>query len=804
MLPGPGGTQFIRFEPDCELDLRAYELRRSGRLLKLERIPMDILLLLIEHKDRLVTREEIAERIWGKGFALDIDNSINGAIRKIRLALKDDPERPQFVQTVTGRGYRFVAPLAKQETTHSVEKDDQTLRTFSMRASGVAHDYTGPEVAREAKSWPKRIGIALAFTFALMVATVSFYRRTYREIIPRRSSAAAASKITDRDILVLSDFVNTTGDPVFDEALKQALSMDLIQSPMLNVASDLQVREILRRMGRSPDEPLTQEVAAEVCSRVGGKAILAGTIANLGPRYVIGLEALGCTGGEMLGIAQVQADSKADVIKALDNAASQVRGKIGDSLPNLEKYNFPVDATTKSLAALKAFSMAQRALRDSGEGDAIPSLRHAIELDHDFALAYAVLGRAYENIGEDDDAMRNYTKAFQLRDRLSEREKYHITTLYYETVNGDLDQARTAAKQWTQTYPRDEYAREKLATVYADLGDIEQAHQQAQEALRLDPESTVNVFNSIAAADGVGRLDEARQILEAARFHGLDGISIRQSMYSSAFLRGDSAEMERQVAWTSGKGTAEELLLSQHSDTEAYYGRLRKAGELSKRAADAARRDGAKEIAATCEIVAALREIEVGNASSAHPSVRSALLQAPTRDVKILAALALAKTGDTAHAQALINELERKNPVNTLVKFYWIPSLKASVEIQVGHPQVAASLLVAAAPYELSATSNLTNMWIMYPVYVRGLAYLLAHNARAAAEEFNKILNHRGLVQNSILGALAQLQLARAEAVMGNKDGARRLYQDFLALWKDADPDIPVLKQAKAEYAKLQ
>jgi tetratricopeptide (TPR) repeat protein len=626
----------------------------------------------------------------------------------------------------------------------------------------------------------------------------------FQDLLRRAGLADGVQKLSDKDTIVLADFVNKTGDPLFDETLRQALSVELAQSPFLNVALDLQVREMLRRMGRSPSQVLTREIATEVCERMGGKAILVGTISNQGSSYLVGLQAFGCVSSATLAVSQAEAGNKESVLKALGVVTAQVRGKMGESLPSLRKYDFPADATTKSLDALKAFSMGQKALRDSGEGDAIPLFRHAIELDPDFALAYTVLGRAYENVGEDDEAAKNYNRAFQLRDRLSEREKYHITTLYHETVTGDLAQAKAAGEQWVQTYPRDEYAREKLATVYGDLGALEQAHNQAQEALRLDPESTINLFNLVMAAASLNRLGEARQALETARAHGLDGVSIRQTMYSLAFLRGDSAEMERQVTWAIGKATAEELLLSQHSDTEAYYGGLRKAGELSKRAAEAARRDGAKEIAATCGVVAALREIEIGNASLGAPGVPSALSLAPTREVKILAALALARTGDATHARAIIDELERDNPVNTLLRFYWIPTIKASLEIKAGHPQEAASLLKIAAPYELSETSNLTSMWTMYPVYVRGQAYVLAHNARAAALEFNKVLAHPGVVQNGILGALSRLQLARAKAMLGDKDGARKQYQDFLSLWKEADPDVSALKQAKAEYAKLQ
>jgi len=789
-----------------QVNLAARELRKHGVRVRLPGQPFCILSMLLEKPGEVVTREEMRQRLWASDTFVDFEHSLNSAMKKLRAALGDSPENSRYIETIPRVGYRFIAPIPISEEPAAAELQARRSPDAKPRRS-LIRDHASRAVVEEKKTWSKWFGISLTFLLVMgAVVGLLLYRKVYLRGTRGTGLATTSTlpRLTDRDTIVLADFINKTGDPVFDDALKQALSVELTQSPFLNVASDFQVGEMLRRMGRSPNEALTGRVATEVCMRLGGKVILVGTISNLGSRYVVGLQALGCANGQALAIGQAEADHKENVLKALDAVAAHVRVKMGESLPSLEKYDFPSDATTRSLEALRAFSMGQKALRESGEGEAIPFLRHAIELDHDFALAYTVRGRAYEDLSEDDKAMRDFSKAFQLRNRLSERERYRITTLYSETVTGDLQKAKEAGELWVQTYPRDGYAREKLGVVYEDLGEREKGHTQFQEALRLDPESSVNVFNLVLSAASLNQLDEARRILETARARGLDGAIIRQSMYSLAFLRGDSAEMERQVAWAIGKAGAEQLLLSEHSDTEAYYGRLHRARELSKRAAEAARREKAKETAATCEIAAALREIEVGNASSATSSVRSALSLAPTRDVKILAALALARTGDTTRARALIDELESKNPANTLVKFYWVPTLKASLEIHVGSPQAAISLLQIAAPYELDELSNLSNMWTMYPVYIRGQAYLLAHLGTAAAAEFNKVLGHAGIVQNGILGALSRLQLARAEAMMGDSVAARNQYRDFLSLWRDADPDIPVLKEAKAEYKKLQ
>ncbi len=766
----------VRFGEDFEFDFRSYQLRRAGRAVKLERIPMAVLLFLIEHREELVTREQIVEKIWGKGVSLDTDNSINGAIRKVRQVLKDDPEKPRFVQTVTGQGYRFIAPVVEQAIAEN------------QSPSRLLIEESPPRATR--RTWPWVILGA-----AVLLVAIGLYAT-------RARNRADALKLTEKDTIVLADFVNTTGDQVFDDALKQALSVVLTQSPFLNVASDLQVREMLRRMGRTPNDQVTREVAREVCLRLGGKAILVGSISSLGSHYVVGLQALGCARGNMLASGQTEAAKKEGVLKALDGVASQVRVKVGESLSSLEKYDFPVDATTKSLEALKVFSMGERALRESGEVEAIPFFRQAVQFDPDFALAYATLGRAYEDLGEDREAVEDFTKAYDLRNRLSEREKYYITTVYSETVTGDLERSREAGELWIQTYPRDGVAREKLATVYADLGQWERADAQAQQALQLDPESTINVSNSVTTAAALNRFDDAQRILETAQARGMNGPVIHENIYPLAFLRGDRAEMERQVAWATAKGETDYVLFSEHSDTEAYYGRLRRAREFSKRAVESANRQDAKETAALSEMVAAFREMEMGNLFLASKGVRAALSLAPSRGVKVLAALVLAKSGGAAGVKKIARELEDQNPSNTLIKFYWLPTVKASLEVQAGNPQAALSLLQIAAPYELSQASG----WnvALYPVYLRGQAYLLEHNGSAAAAEFKKLLVHRGIVQNSILGALSILQLARAEVMMRDRDDARKQYSDFFSQWKGADPDIRLLKQAEEEYAKLQ
>jgi tetratricopeptide (TPR) repeat protein len=614
----------------------------------------------------------------------------------------------------------------------------------------------------------------------------------------------SGTKLTEKDTVVLADFTNTTGDAVFDDTLKQALSVELAQSPFLNILSDRKVGETLRLMGRSPNDHVTQEVARELCLRTGSKAILAGSISSLGSQYVIGLEAVGCSSGDILAKEQAEATNKESVLKALDSAASNLRTKLGESLASVQKFDVPIEATTASLEALKTFSMGITTGRTKGDAEAIPFYKRAIELDPNFAVAYSALGNAYGNLGQASLAAENTKKAYELRDHVSEREKYRISAFYYERVTGELEQASRAYEVWAQSYPRDAGAHSNLGNIYLILGQYDKAVSETQESLRLEPNSTVNYSNLGQVFLALNRQDDAKATFEQALTRKLDSGYVRLEMYCLAFLRGDSAKMQQQVEWAAGKPGDEDVLLSAQSDTEAYYGRLTKARDFSRRAVDSAVRADSKETAALWQVNAALREAEFGNATAAKQDVTAALTLAPGRDVKVLAALASARVGDTARAKMIVEELEKSNPSNTVLKVFWLPALNAAIELTGGNSAQALVFLEAAAPYELGEPPPTEQLGTMYPAYLRGQAYLLAHNGTAAATEFQKFLDHRGITLNFPLGALAHLGLARAYALSGDTAKSRAAYQDFFALWKDADPGIPILKEAKAEYAKQQ
>lgn len=775
-----------------EADLQECVLTKGGLRIKLQDQPFQVLALLLEHPGRVVTREEIRHKLWSANTFVEFDDGLNNAVKKLRVALSDAADNPRFIETVPRRGYRFVAPVDFPALTSPAKAAIEGPRPLSPGPSeqitASTHERVVPEETQSRYRWRwAASGVGL-----LLVAAGLYFMHLHR---------SSAARLTEKDSIVVADFANTTGDPVFDGTLKQALTVELGQSPYLNVASEFKVSDTLRRMGRSPDEPLTRDLAREVCLRMGSRAILAGSIASLGGRYILGLEALGCASGDTLAQGEAESRSKDGVLKALDGLASQLRGKIGESLSSLEKYDFPVDATTNSLEALKAYSLGLKTVRERGEADAIPFFRHAIQLDSGFALAYVSLGTVYDNLGEEGLAEEFLAKAYSERDRVTERERYYITAVYHSDVTGDLEKEREVCELWAHTYRRDVAARTLLGTVYDAEGQHEKARVEFEEALHLDPDSVLNYGNVAASDVALNRFDEAQATLRKGQAHGLDGVIIHENLYSLAFLRADNAEMERQVAWGAGKPGAEDQLLSQQSDTEAYFGKFRRARELSRRAVDSALRADAKETAAIWQVNAALREIEVGNVAKARQAVDAAQALTPSREVNILAALVLTRTGDSPRAKAMIDKLANEHPSYTILKVYWLPTLKASLEVESGNAESALSLLQTAAPYELGEASYISNM---YPAYVRGQAYLLANNGGAAAAEFKKLLDHPGIVQNDILGVLSHLQLARAIAATGDKDGARNQYKHFLSLWKDADPDIPALKEAKAEYAKLQ
>ena len=785
---GLGGK--YRFGP-FEADTEARQLSKYGIRIKLQGQPYVILEILLARAGRVVTREELRERLWPAETFVDFEHGLNTSVKKLRHALCDSAEKPRYIETVPRLGYRFVAPVEVVTEMSKPRAEAPNLQREDLDSdSGQGETAnSGTVVVVHAPPPANLWKIAVPFlAVALLVMSGSYYRS-------RRGRS-----LTEKDTIVLADFANNTGDTVFDDALKQALAVELGQSPFLNVLSDRKVSESWEMMGHSTSERITLDAGRELCLRTGSKAVLSGTISSLGSHYLIDLNAVACGTGDTLAQAQVEAGSKEDILKVLSQASSSLRNKLGESLPSVQKFDVPIEATTSSLEALKNYSLGMKISRAKGDAPSIPFLKQAVQLDPNFPMAYAQLAIAYGNQSQPSLALEYATKAYQLRDRVTEREKLRISAAYFRAT-GEVGQEVQTYELWIANYPRDPVPHENLGADYFNTGKYDEALAEFQEGSRLAPTHIVSYANLGAAYLCLNRLEEARATFDQALARKLDGGWLRENMYYLAFLRADAAQMEEQVAWAAGKPGDEDALLSKQSDTEAYYGHLSHARDFSNRAMASAIRADSKEAAAFWQLNAALRDAELGNSASVRQGVAAALGLSSGRDVKVAAALALARIGDVARAKALADELAKNYPSNTLLNFYWLPTIHAAIELSRGNPSQALLDLEPAAPYELGGAGTFISY--LYPAYVRGQAYLLAQNGPAAAAEFQKMAAHRGIVQNFITGALAHLQMARAYAMAGDTVKAKAAYQDFLALWNDADPDIPALKQAKSEYAKL-
>jgi serine/threonine protein kinase/Tfp pilus assembly protein PilF len=652
-----------------------------------------------------------------------------------------------------------------------------------------------------AARWPILAGVAVVAVVLGVGAWLYFARK--------------AQALTEKDTIVLGDFTNITGDAVFDDTLKTALDVSLRQSPFLNVLSDSEVTKTLQEMTRPAGAKLTPQVARELCQRAGSKAYLAGTISSLGSEYVLGLKAVNCQSADTLAEAQVTAASKEKVLDALGQAASKLRGELGESLATVQKLDVALaEATTPSLEALQAYTLGVKAAEEKSPAASLPYLQRAIELDPNFALGNLRVGQHYASLGEPARASEYYTKAFQLREHASEWEKLNIAANYYQTVTGELDKAAETYQQEIESYPRRYEAHALLGLVFDQEGQYEKAAEIKRGALHLRPDWIGNFLGLNNYYLATQRFNEARQNILEAQARKLDNFQFHNALYALAFLGGDSAAMAEQQQWFAGK-PEENFGLALASDTEAYAGHLSNARELTKRAVDSAIRADSKENAAIFQAIAAQREAAFGNAAEARQSATEALKLAPaSQGVEAEAALAFAMAGDTARAESLAQDLGKRFPRDTQMQSLWLPAIQAQVELDKKNPAAALNALQGAtSPLELGQIGFVVNISCLYHVDVRGEAYLAAGQGNAAAE-FQKILDHSGIVWNCWTGALAHLGVARANALQARTsqgayaDAARvralAAYKDFLTLWKDADPDIPILIAVKSEYAKLQ
>ena len=616
-----------------------------------------------------------------------------------------------------------------------------------------------------------------------------------------------APRLTDKDTIVLADFNNTTGDPVFDGTLRQGLTVQLEQSPFLSLLSEERIHKTLSLMSRPADAPLTPETAREICERAGSAAVLDGSIASLGTQYVLGLRAKACRTGDVLDEEQVQAAKKEDVLHALSQIATKFRTRIGESLATVEKHSTPLaEATTPSLEALKAYSLGMQVGFTKGSLSAVPHFKRAIEIDPNFAMAYAHLGLKYSNIGELLLSAENTREAYRLRDRASDREKFFIAANYDRTVTGNLAKAQQTCDLWAQTYPRDATPHALLSGfIDQGSGQYEKSIAEANMAIALDPDLIFAYVNLAYSYFYLDRPREAGNTIQRASERQLEIPELLLLRYYISFLNGDVPGMQQAVAMSRGKPGAEDWIAHSESLVLAHSGRLQQAIQASRRAVDLARQGGQRERAATYEASAAVWEAFFGNAAAARRLAKQALELSQGRDVEYGAAVALALTGDSLRSQTLANDLEKRFPEDTSVRFSYLPTLRGLFALNQNEPRKAVELLQIATPHDLAVTGIDFFAFVggLYPAYVRGQAYLAARQGAEAAAELQKILDHRGIVFSDPVGAMARLQLARALALSGDKIRAKTAYRDFLTLWKDAEPDVPILQRAKAEYAKL-
>jgi serine/threonine protein kinase/tetratricopeptide (TPR) repeat protein len=720
-------------------------------------------------------------------------------IRTDLQRLKRDTESRRGVRSSSESVPALQESGSQTATSHAAPAPGSAPAVAASSSSAAVKVSEVPVVGR--KLW--KVLVPAAVVVVGLIAGGLYYR------------ARAAKPLTDRDTIVLADYANSTGDPVFDDTLKQALTVALNQSPFLNVLPENKVAETLKLMARPANSPLPPEVARELCQRAGSKAYIAGSIAGLGSQYVLGLKAVNCQSGDVLAQEQFTAAGKEKVLDTVGQAAAKLRGALGESLASVQQFDVPLaDATTSSLEALKAYSLGQKA-REKGTAAALPYLQRAIQLDPNFAMAYRAVGQAYGAISQLERSSEYLRKAFELREHVSEREKLAITAGYYDTVTGEQDKALRVYQQQIESYPRDARLYNSLGNVYAALGQYEKAKDTYRQSIRVNPDEFfpyINLPNSMLALQ---QFDEARQAIQRAQERKVDDSILHNALFGLAFLKNDSPALAEQQKWYAGQPDYENFGLSLESDTEAYSGHLGKARELTKRSVESAIHADSKENGGIWHENAALREAAFGNPTEAKQAAANGLKLTPTsQGVGVEAALAYAMAGDTARAESMAQDLNKRFPLDTQVQSLWLPAIRAQVALERKNPAAAIEGLQAAVPLELGQIAFLTNLSCLDTAYIRGEAYLAAGQGKSAAVEFQKILDHNGVVWNCWTGALAHLGLARAYALDSKSskgadaDAARTralgAYKDFLALWKDADFDIPILKEAKAEYQKLK
>jgi len=759
------------------LDAQRRVLLREKQPVGLTPKALETLLVLVENRDRVVSKDELMKTLWPDSFVEESNLSQN--IFVLRKALGDSAQDRRYILTVPGRGYQFT------ETVREVgeQTEDEAL---VLESRSLAQVVVEQPVGSLGRFW---VGLA-ALVVVVIVLLGGIYVRGVR-----------ADKLKPDDTIVLGDFANSTGDPVFDDTLKQGLTMTLGQSPFLNILPQSKVSKTLRLMTRDSNSTLTPELANEVCQRSGSKAYVAGAIGSLGSEYVVGLKAVNCHSGDTLAQEQVTAARKEDVLVTLGSSATRLRSELGESLSTVQKFGVPLtEATTSSLEALREYSQGLRIWYSAGETDAIPHLKRAIELDPNFASAYSSLGAVYSNLGLTTRGAEYMTKAYQLRDRTSERERLYILGHYYTYVTGELEKSIPTYKQWIEEYPSEPTPHTNLANDYQEMGRFENALTEHQQALRIEPNGVL-IYENLALNYAIlNRPDDAIATVNQAFSRQLDDVTLHLLLMQLSFQRGDTATVQQQFQWGMKQTGSEDGFLAMQSDIEAAAGHLTKARDFTHRAVQAALQSGSKDSAAYWQGEGAWREAEMGNLRESVKQANAALTMSRDRFVLLIAALALARAGERDRAKALAEQLDHDLPQGTLMQFYFLPSIRSVMDLNRHDGAKALQTLQPTGQCEMCFVSPLPGL---LPTHLRARALLESHQGAAAATEFQKLLSHRTMLDFFSLNLL-NLELGRAYALSADKASAKKSYQDFFTLWKDADADISALKAAKLEYAKLQ
>ena len=781
----------FRMDPDKQI------LLRENDPVPVTPKAFETLLVLVRRSRDVVSKEELLKEVWPNSFVEESNLSQN--IFLLRKALGDTAENRQYIVTLPGRGYRFAAPV------RTVTEQGEALVAQARTRTQIVIEENEAETDQALKALPipQKPKASRKFLLSLAVVAVLLALGAFLLIRNRRPA-----NLGEKDSILVADFVNTTGDPVFDDTLRQGMEVQLEQSPSLSLVSEDSIRQALRLMGKSPDARLTGQTAREVCERTGSSAVLEGSIKPLGSEYVLDLRSVNCRTGENIDDEQVQVARKEDALDAVTRMARGFRARAGESVAALAKHDTPLaEATTPSLEALKAYSLGWKVEASQGDEPAIPFFQRAVEIDPSFAMAYASLGLMYGSSGSSELATENVTRAYELRDRASDKERFFITAYYFGRATGNQEKAQQVCNEWARTYPR-EFLPHAFLAGFVDLvlANYKGAVEEARKTIELNPDDGLGYYLLGYDLMYLNDLQDAENAVHMAAERNTDQARMAMLRFDLAYMKGDAAGMRREVELAQAHPETQDWILDRQAFAEASEGRLKNAISLSRQAVALALQGGRREQAAVFETRPALWEAFFGNSIEAKRTATAALALAGNREVNYGAALALALSGDSTQAEKLANDMEKSYPEDTSVRFSYLPVIRAAVAVQHGEPLKAIDALQASVPYEMGSprSSQTAFFGSLYPVFFRGEALLAAHKGAEAANEFQKILSHRGIMIGDPVFVLAHIGLARAYALSGESAKARAQYEEFFALWKSADPDVPILKRAKAEFGKLR